>query len=91
MGHNFSFCQTCETPLDCDFCDKLAELMEPGHMTLEELKAEAKRQGYKLIKDENIRAELGVSGGLGRRGTRWFAYDVDWKAPGCPGAKGKTV
>lgn len=22
-------------------------------------------------------AEPGVSGGLGRRGTRWFAYDVD--------------
>ena len=36
-------------------------------------------------------AEPGVSGGLGRRGTRWFAYDVDWKAPGCPGAKEKTV
>lgn len=50
MGHAFSFCKTCETPLDCDFCDKLAELMEPGHMTLEELKAEAKRQGYKLVK-----------------------------------------
>ena len=25
MGHSFSFCKTCETPLDCDFCDKLAE------------------------------------------------------------------
>lgn len=51
MGHSFSFCKTCETPLDCDFCDKLVALIEPGHMTLEELKAEAKRQGYKLIKD----------------------------------------
>ena len=20
MGHAFSFCKTCETPLDCDFC-----------------------------------------------------------------------
>lgn len=60
MGHNFSFCQTCETPLDCDFCDKLTALLEPGYMTLEELKAEAKRQGYKLIKDENatVRAVL---------------------------------
>ena len=57
MGHNFSFCQTCETPLDCDFCDKLTALLEPGRMTLEELKAEAKRQGYKLIKDENIKFE----------------------------------
>ena len=55
MGHAFSFCKTCETPLDCDFCDKLAELMEPGHMTLEELKAEAKRQGYKLIKAKRPR------------------------------------
>ena len=36
MGHNFSFCQTCETPLDCDFCDKLAALLEPGRMTLED-------------------------------------------------------
>ena len=57
MGHNFSFCQTCETPLDCDFCDKLAELIEPGCMTLEELRAEAKRQGYKLIKGKKPRFE----------------------------------
>ena len=49
MGHLFTFCKTCETPLDCDFCDKLTALLEPGYMTLEELKAEAKRQGYKLI------------------------------------------
>ena len=62
MGHNFSFCQTCETPLDCDFCDKLAELMEPGHMTLEELKAEAKRQGYKLIKAKRPRFERCLCG-----------------------------
>ena len=57
MGHNFSFCQTCETPLDCDFCDKLEALIEPGRMTLEELKAEAKRQGYKLIKAKRPRFE----------------------------------
>ena len=31
MGHNFSFCQTCETPLDCDFCDKLETLEERNH------------------------------------------------------------
>ena len=57
MGHSFTFCKTCETPLDCDFCDKLVALVEPGCMTLEELKAEAKRQGYKLIKDEKIHFE----------------------------------
>ena len=62
MGHKFTFCKTCETPLDCDFCDKLAELMEPGHMTLEELKAEAKRQGYKLIKDKHPRFERCLCG-----------------------------
>ena len=31
MGHNFSFCQTCETPLDCDCCDKLDTLKEEAH------------------------------------------------------------
>lgn len=62
MGHSFTFCKTCETPLDCDFCDKLAELMEPGHMTLEELKAEAKRQGYKLIKAKRPRFERCLCG-----------------------------
>ena len=62
MGHAFSFCKTCETPLDCDFCDKLAELMEPGHMTLEELKAEAKRQGYKLIKGKRPKFERCLCG-----------------------------
>lgn len=62
MGHNFSFCQTCETPLDCDFCDKLGALREPGRMTLEELKAEAKRQGYKLIKAKRPRFETCLCG-----------------------------
>ena len=61
MGHNFSFCKTCETPLDCDFCDKLAALREPGGMTLEELKAEAKRQGYKLCGLQSLPAEGGES------------------------------
>lgn len=31
MGHKFSFCKTCETPLDCDFCDKLDALREEVH------------------------------------------------------------
>ena len=31
MGHKFSFCKTCETPLDCDFCDKLETLEERKH------------------------------------------------------------
>ena len=62
MGHKFSFCETCETPLDCDCCDKLAALLEPGRMTLEELKAEAKRQGYKLIKDKKTRFERCLCG-----------------------------
>lgn len=31
MGHSFSFCKTCETPLDCDFCDKLETLEERRH------------------------------------------------------------
>ena len=31
MGHKFSFCKTCETPLDCDFCDKLEMLEEETH------------------------------------------------------------
>ena len=34
MGHKFSFCKDCEPPLDCDVCDKLASLREPGYMTL---------------------------------------------------------
>jgi len=55
--HSFTFCRTCETPLDCDFCDNLTALLEPGRMTLEELKAEAKRQGYKLIKAKRPRFE----------------------------------
>ena len=31
MGHKFSFCKDCETPLDCDFCDKLEMLEEETH------------------------------------------------------------
>ena len=31
MGHKFTFCKTCETPLDCDFCDKLETLEERKH------------------------------------------------------------
>lgn len=31
MAHKFSFCKACETPLDCDFCDKLETLEERKH------------------------------------------------------------
>lgn len=31
MGHSFTFCKTCETPLDCDFCNKLETLEERKH------------------------------------------------------------
>ena len=31
MGHKFTFCKACETPLDCDFCDKLETLEERRH------------------------------------------------------------
>ena len=33
MGHKFSFCETCDTPRDCDFCDRLDVLTErkTGH------------------------------------------------------------
>ena len=62
MGHSFTFCKTCETPLDCDFCDKLEALIEPGRMALQELKAEAKRQGYKLIRATRPRFERCLCG-----------------------------
>lgn len=96
MGHNFSFCQTCETPLDCDFCDKLEALIEPGRMTLEELKAEAKRQGYKLIKDENIRFEPCLCGGArrewwsGPEGHKVVCLRCGLESPWVPRSKGKN-
>lgn len=31
MGHKFTFCKTCETPLDCDCCGKLETLEERRH------------------------------------------------------------
>ena len=75
MGHSFSFCQTCETPLDCDFCDKLGALREPGRMTLEELKAEAKRQGYKLIKAKRPRFEPCL---CGHNDHQWVSGPEGW-------------
>ena len=75
MGHNFSFCQTCETPLDCDFCDKLEALIEPGRMTLQELKAEAKRQGYKLIKAKTPRFERCL---CGHNVHQWVSSPKGW-------------
>lgn len=63
MGHKFSFCGDCpDAVASCDFCEKLDALLEPGHMTLEDLKAEAKRQGYKLIKAKRPRFELCLCG-----------------------------
>ena len=96
MGHSFSFCQTCETPLDCDFCDKLGALREPGRMTLEELKAEAKRQGYKLIKDENIKFEPCLCGGTrrewwsGPEGVKVVCLRCGLESPWVPRSKGKN-
>ena len=96
MGHNFSFCQTCETPLDCDFCDKLVALVEPGCMTLEELKAEAKRQGYKLIKDEKIHFEPCLCGGTrrewwyGPEGVKVVCLRCGLESPWVPRSKGKN-
>ena len=75
MGHTFSFCKTCETPLDCDCCDKLAALLEPGRMTLEELKAEAKRKGYKLIKTKRPRFEVCLCGHNVRQ---WVSGPEGW-------------
>ena len=75
MGHSFSFCQTCETPLDCDFCDKLGALREPGRMTLEELKAEAKRQAYKLIKAKSPRFEPCL---CGHNDHQWVSGPEGW-------------
>ena len=31
MGHSFTSCEACETPRDCDFCDKLETLEERKH------------------------------------------------------------
>ena len=96
MGHNFSFCKTCETPLDCDFCDKLEALIEPGRMTMEELKAEAKRQGYKLIKDENIQVEPCLCGGTrrewwsGPEGHKVVCLRCGLESPWVPRSKGKN-
>ena len=38
MGHLFTFCKTCETPLDCDCCDKLEMLEEMQMKSLEEFR-----------------------------------------------------
>ena len=75
MGHKFTFCKTCETPLDCDFCDKLVALIEPGSMTLEELKAEAERHGYTLIKRSRPRFECCL---CGRNVHQWASGPEGW-------------
>lgn len=76
MGHSFTFCKTRETPIYCDFLDKLDTLEEPHSMTYEELKAEAKRQGYKLIKDKHPRFERCL---CGHNVHQWMSGPEGWK------------
>lgn len=65
-------------------------------MTLEELKAEAKRQGYKLIKDENIQFEPCLCGGTrrewwsGPEGHKVVCLRCGLESPWVPRSKGKN-
>ena len=65
-------------------------------MTLEELKAEAKRQGYKLIKDENIRLEPCLCGGTRREwwsgpdGVKVVCLRCGLESPWVPRCEGKN-
>ena len=65
-------------------------------LTLEELKAEAKRQGYKLIKDENIRFEPCLCGGTrhewwsGPEGVKVVCLRCGLESPWVPRSKGKN-
>ena len=65
-------------------------------LTLEELKAEAKRQGYKLIKDENIKFEPCLCGGTRRElwsGPEWHkvvCLRCGLESPWVPRSKGKN-
>ena len=96
MGHKLTFCKTRETPIYCDFLDKLDTLEEPHSMTYEELKAEAKRQGYKLIKDENIRFEPCLCGGTrrewwsGPEGVKVVCLRCGLESPWVPRSTGKN-
>ena len=65
-------------------------------MTLEELKTEAKRQGYKLIKDENIKFEPCLCGGTrrewwsGPEGVKAVCLRCGLESPRVPRSKGKN-
>lgn len=65
-------------------------------LTLEELKAEAKRQGYKLIKDENIHFEPCLCGGTrrewwsGPEGNKVVCLRCGLESPWVPRSKGKN-
>ena len=65
-------------------------------LTLQELKAEAKRQGYKLIKDENIRFEPCLCGGTrrewwsGPEGVKVVCLRCGLESPWVPRSKGKN-
>ena len=65
-------------------------------MTLEELKTEAKRQGYKLIKDENIHFEPCLCGGTrrewwsGPEGVKVVCLRCGLESPWVPRSKGKN-
>lgn len=48
MGHNFSFCKTCETPLDCDFCDRLDTLTERKNGHWVDVKGRQPNPGWKV-------------------------------------------
>ena len=65
-------------------------------LTLQELKAEAKRQGYKLIKDENIKFEPCLCGGTrrewwsGPEGNKVVCLRCGLESPWVPRSKGKN-
>jgi len=65
-------------------------------LTLEELKAEAKRQGYKLIKDENIQFEPCLCGGTrrewwsGPEGHKVVCLRCGLESPWVPRCEGKN-
>lgn len=72
-------------------------LTQPNELlTLQELKAEAKRQGYKLIKDENIRFEPCLCGGTrhewwsGPEGVKVVCLRCGLESPWVPRSKGKN-
>lgn len=48
MGHSFSFCKTCETPLDCDFCDRLDTLTERKNGHWVDVKGSQPNPGWKV-------------------------------------------